>query len=325
MICSASDDLQQGRRPMWKGTNPHSQVQGVEEENQVFPLEIIQAQLFELPVNNGRSFKKRGVLCNGWSKPRRACGGGGEKTELKAAGRASSSSSSSRSQPQGRPGPAETFPPPGPGWALRRVCASPPPSPTLTEAELAAGAGQGPRRQPPPGGGSSGGGHLRGEKEGQKGRGLGRGGGRGGSLTHRVPQEPSQRGRHLERLTGGRSRALWGTGRLRVRPRREGCRRPAGRISPSPRSGRPPSSRQRFRDSERGDEGDLPWAQPVGAAGPRAEAGGGSRCRDWLWDLVVVCAGTDRHGANSVETSRARKLFTCRWRWLYRTRSGYSC
>lgn len=55
--------------------NPHSQVQGVEEENQVFPLEIIQAQLLELSVNNSCSFKKRGVLCNRWSKLRGACGG----------------------------------------------------------------------------------------------------------------------------------------------------------------------------------------------------------------------------------------------------------
>lgn len=48
-----------------------------------------------------------------------------------------------------------------PGSGLR----VPPALPALTEAELAAGAGQGPGRQPPPGGGG-GGGHLRGGGEG---------------------------------------------------------------------------------------------------------------------------------------------------------------
>lgn len=80
--CSACDDLQQGRRPIGKGTNPHSQVQRVEEENQVFPLEIIQAQLLELSVNDGRSLEGRGVLCHGGGEPRGACGG--ENAELRA-------------------------------------------------------------------------------------------------------------------------------------------------------------------------------------------------------------------------------------------------
>lgn len=48
---------------------PHSQVQGVEEEDQVFPLEIIQAQLLELSVDDGRPFKERGVLCHRRSEP----------------------------------------------------------------------------------------------------------------------------------------------------------------------------------------------------------------------------------------------------------------
>jgi len=56
------------------GLNPHSQIQRVEEEHEVFPLEIIQGQFLELPIDNGRAFKERGVLRDGRGEPRGACG-----------------------------------------------------------------------------------------------------------------------------------------------------------------------------------------------------------------------------------------------------------
>lgn len=87
-----------------KGENPHSQVQGVEEEHQVFPLEVIQAQLLELSVNNGRSLEERGVLRDRRGQPRAACG-----QNTRAAGRAGpgpgAAAASSPAQPHGQPGP----------------------------------------------------------------------------------------------------------------------------------------------------------------------------------------------------------------------------
>lgn len=62
------------RSPRLTGLRPHSQIQRVEEKHEVFPLEIIQGQLLELPIDDGRAFEERGVLRNGRGEPRGACG-----------------------------------------------------------------------------------------------------------------------------------------------------------------------------------------------------------------------------------------------------------